>query len=260
MSAALLIPGLQPYYSDERVALFHADCRDILPLLDDGCVAHVITDPPYSEHVHQVARSRRMLPTDRGRRGGADVRRRVELGFGPLTAELRQLAAIQFARLATRWVMAFSDVEGAHRWRGDLSAAGLDYVRTGAWVKLGCTPQFSGDRPAAGFEAITICHRRGRKRWNGGGRPALWQAPIVLDRGHRGSRMHATQKPLQLMSALVEMFSDPGELILDPFAGAATTLVAAKSLGRLSIGIEDDERSCELAARRLAQGSLIGAP
>ena len=66
--------------------------------------------------------------------------------------------------------------------------------------------------------------------------------PIVLDRGRTGARLHTTQKPIELMSALVAEFTDPGDLILDDHAGSGTTLVAAKSLGRHSVGIEQDEQ------------------
>src|SRR5690606_30894158 len=111
-------------------------------------------------------------------------------------------------------------------------------------------PQFSGDRPAAGFDAITICHPSGRKRWNGGGAHAVWTHPVVIN-GAGEARVHTTQKPLSLMTQLVSLFSDPGETVLDPFAGSGTTLVAAKNLGRRAIGIELDERYCEVAARRL---------
>ena len=244
-----------PYYQDEQVTLYHGDNRDILPLLEP--VAHVIADPPYSEHVHGAARSSRMVSAnDRGGRFGADVRRNVDLGFDFLTAEDRAFYAAEYSRLAHRWVLVFSDTESGHLWREDLEAHGLDYVRTGAWVKIGATPQFSGDRPATGFEAITICHPKGRKRWNGGGKHAVWSVPIVLDRGRNGARLHTTQKPLELMLALVDQFTDPGETILDSHAGSGTTLVAAKSLGRHAVGIEGDERYCEIAARRLAQDVL----
>jgi DNA modification methylase len=142
-----------------------------------------------------------------------------------------------------------------------MSDAGLDYVRTGAWVKVGATPQFSGDRPAVGFEAVTICHPPGRKHWNGGGKHAVWTHPIVLDRGKTGARMHTTQKPLGLMESLVSLFTDRDETVLDAFMGSGTTGVACIKLGRRFIGIERDPKYFEAACGRIEdaqrQGRLI---
>lgn len=69
-------------------------------------------------------------------------------------------------------------------------------------------------------------------------------------------RCHTTQKPLELMKELVALFTDPGELILDPFMGSGTTLRAAKDCGRKAIGIELEEKYCEVAAKRMRQEVL----
>lgn len=150
-------------------------------------------------------------------------------------------------------MLVFSDVESDHLWRADLEAAGLDYVRTGAWIKVGSTPQFSGDRPATGFEAVTIAHPKGRKRWNGGGHHAVWSHPIVLNRSGNDPRWHTTQKPLSLMDELVSLFSEPGETVLDAFGGSGTTAVSAARLGRRCIVIEQQEKHCESIVKRLSQ-------
>ncbi len=70
---------------------------------------------------------------------------------------------------------------------------------------------------------------------------------------------HPSPKPEPLMVWLVTHGSDPNETVLDPFMGSGTTLVAAKRLGRRAIGIELEEKYCEIAAQRLAQGSLFAA-
>jgi len=219
----------------------------------------VMFDPPYSEHTHSKSRSgQRSLPKDgAGRTPACSFSRAAEFGFGHLAPALRSFLAFQAARLAARWALVFSDVESAGWWRLALVGAGLDYARTGAWIKEGATPQFTGDRPAAGFEAITICHPKGRKRWNGGGRHALWSVPIVLERG--GSklgepRVHTTQKPERLMLALCDDFTEPGELVYDFTAGSGTTGIGclrAKGGPRRFVGIEREEKWIEAAAKRL---------
>ena len=256
---------MKPYYSDEAVTLYHGDCQDVLPLvLADNGVDHIITDPPYSDYVH--AKSRRGGATapskdGSGRTPPASFARVKEFGFDALTSEVREFCGLQFARLARRWVLVFSDVESSMVWRETLTdewrlknpaCRQLEYVRTGCWLKRGSTPQFTGDRPATGFEAVTICHPKGRKRWNGGGGHAVWEHAIVLNRSGDDPRLHTTQKPEALMRELVLQFTDFGEVVLDPFAGSGSTGAACKKLGRLAVLVEAQEQYCEVIAKRIA--------
>jgi site-specific DNA-methyltransferase (adenine-specific) len=243
------------YYEEDGIVIYHGDCRAILPQIESA--DHAIFDPPYSDWVHaKVRRGGSVHAPDRTDGGPkrAVVSSSTSLGFDALTEAVREQVGMWCATSVDRWTLVFSDVESAHLWRSDLCECegGLEYVRTGAWVKLGAAPQFTGDRPASGFEAITVCHQKGKKRWNGGGSHALWTYPVVNGIG----RVHTTQKPEPLMCELVKLFTDPGETIIDPFMGSGTTLVAAKRLGRKAIGIELEEKYCEIAAKRLAQGVL----
>ena len=224
--------------------LHSGNCIDGLATVADRSIDITITDPPYSAHVHNS--QRRGLSAHAG-----EFCERRELDFESLTDEVRIAAAQHFARITRRWIAVFSDTESAHLWREALEAAGAEYIRTAFWHKVGGAPQFTGDRPAVALEAITLCHRRGRKRWNGGGKQGLYSVPIVVGRGDGTVRMHPTQKPLRLMEQLVVDFSDPGETVLDPFAGSGTTGVAAVTLGRDFVGWEMDADHHRNAQARL---------
>lgn len=234
-----------------RWALVRGDSARCLRRLPDAAVAHVITDPPYSDHVHaKVRRGGSVHEPDvdePGRPKRATISTAAVLGFDAITQTQRDLCAAEFARVAARWVLTFCDDESAGDWVSSNRAAGLDHVRIGHWWKLGATPQFTGDRPATGAESIVIAHRRGRKRWNGGGRHATWAHAVCND----SDRFHTTQKPLALMLELVEQFTDPDDLVLDPFAGSGTTGVACLRLGRRFIGVERDAAYARKARARL---------
>jgi DNA modification methylase len=251
------------------------DCLEGMKTLAAGSVDVVITDPPYDEHTHGAVRSSRM--NSDARAGGkekpdaktlAASRRCVDLGFEALTPEEMKGAAEHFARLARRWVLVFCTIEMAPDWRNELRAAGLEYIRTGLWRRLCGAPQFTGDRPGTGAEAIVIAHAQRdlkpvKKRWNGGGHHAWWdtrevvEAPvwehaIVLNRGGGSSRVHPTQKPLDLLLELVELFTDPGELVLDAYSGSGTTGVACRKLGRRFVGWELSADHAAIARARIA--------
>lgn len=235
----------EPYYRDDSVVLYHADCLDLLPLI--GEVDHCLTDPPYQSVTRADS-----LPGKYGKLRDGSERVR-DLGYDPPTdAEIAAYAAA-VAKKPRRWCLVFCGAEEVGKWIVGL-AAELRHVRVGAWARSNPAPQFSGDRPSTGFEACEIAHRRGAKmRWNGGGHAALWTYPQTNSGAlARQSIGHATPKPLPLIRELVRLFTDPGELILDPFAGSGTLGLAARLEGRRAILIEREERYCDVARRRLA--------
>lgn len=229
------------------------DCIDGMRGLPDKSVDCMFSDPPYSQHVHEC--SRRGSTGYDGDTGKAAISRNRDLGFAHLDDETRLRLAEQYARVTRRWVGVFSDTESTHLWRDALERYGLEYVRTMFWHKVGSTPQFTGDRPAVALEAITLCHPKGRKTWNGGGKHGLYSVPIVLNRGGHDNRCHPTQKPLLLMRQILEDFTDPGELILDSHAGSGTTGAACLELGLRFLGWELDPKHYATASKRLAEAS-----
>lgn len=238
---------------DQQFVVIHADNREVLPGLAAGSVEHVITDPPYSARTHAAAAAAaRDLPDGHKRRVYASQGN--GFGFDHLDPDQKDEAAASFAQLAKRWVLIFTDNEGVGAWMSALALAKLDHVRIGQWVKVGATPQFTGDRPASGTEAVVISHPKGRKRWNGGGLPAVWTHPTAALEARKtdaGRPEHLTPKPISLMLELVGLFTDPDDVVLDPYCGSGTTGVACLRLGRRFIGIEKDATYAQLAKDRL---------
>lgn len=240
---------MKPYYEDGAVTIYHGDNAEVLPLLEK--VDHIITDPPYSEHTHGKQWIGAALTADGKPRVGTKF---SELGFAPLSDEECWRFAAAAKELTRRWALVFCDLESIDLWKQSFIAAELEYVRTCVWDKVDSAPQFTGDRPAAAAEAIVCASQPGKKRWNGGGRRNVFRHAVNRN---RGTKPHPTTKPEPLMGELVKLFTDPGELILDPFMGSGSTLRAAKDLGRRAIGIEIEEHYCEIAARRMAQEVLF---
>ena len=228
---------MKPYYSINGIEIYHGDCRDVLPQITDGSVGLVLTDPPYSEYTHENALTG----------GYSDSQKLID--FAPISIDdLREIWAT-VGQKATKWSIAFMAWEHIADFYQN-TPGGWRFVRFGVWNKPNCTPQFTGDRPAQGWEGICILHRLGgRMKWNGGGHRAVWTCNKEIG-------AHPTTKPLQLVSELMGLFSNGGDLVLDPFMGSGTTLRAAKDLGRRAIGIELEERYCEIAAKRLEQEVL----
>ena len=212
--------------------ILNQDCLDVMRDMPDGCVDLVLTDPPYgSEETHGKHLSGVVL------KNGEPARR--VLSFGGIDEPACVLLATEFVRLSTAWAVFTCEwhyMEAMHR--ADL------LVRFGIWRKRNGAPQFTGDRPGMGWEAVAICHRIGKKSWNGGGKHAFYDYPKV-------DSPHPTQKPIGLLCELTQDFSNEGDIILDPFMGSGTTCVAAKKLGRRYIGIEISEDYCEIARERL---------
>ena len=216
-----------------EATLYLGNCREILPTL--GKVDCVISDPPYGDAAtHNAHLSSITL------RNGEPARQ--ALGFGGISVEECVALASSWTAAAARWVVFTCEWKYGHA----LDAAGL-LIRLGIWRKPDGAPQFTGDRPGTGWEAVAICHRQGKKRWNGGGKHAFWSWP----KGQNDSG-HPTGKPLGLLSDFVADFTEPGETILDPFMGSGTTGVACAKLGRRFVGIEIEPKYFEIACKRIA--------
>lgn len=192
----------------------------------------MITDPPYSKHVHKNA-------TSQSKGGGT---RNRDFGFEHLSPRLRRQVALCAASVK-RWSIIYSDVEHATWLRISCEAQRAVYVRTIPWVRWSM-PNLSGTIPPQGFEQLLCFYgNKGGKDWNGPGNlTALRQEamPELDQTCLRGDTKHKAEKPLDQALDLVSWFSKPGEQVLDMFAGSGVFGLACALLGRTYVGLEMD--------------------
>ena len=147
------------------------------------------------------------------------------------------------------WLAIFCTPEGVAPWRDSIETAGARYKRACIWNKPDSAPQFNGQGPAMGAEMfVTAWCGYGFSKWNGGGRRNVFTHSTNQSDRHGE---HETEKPISLMLELVELFTNPGDLICDPFCGSGTTGIAAVRSGRKFIGIEKNERWFDLSCERI---------
>lgn len=212
-----------PTRQGEGWVLYNASWQEVV---DAGLIEQVdvvISDPPYDERTHAG-----------GMRGTSDVCEGRPLSFDCI--EPADIVPGLLA-IASRWVLCCCTMEHIGRYQD--AAQGVHaraWKRAGVLLKTNPTPQFTGDRPAVPCDALAIMHAEytGRTRWNGRGAAALYR----FGRETKRKVWHETQKPVSLMAELVGLYSDPGEVVFDPYSGSGTTGIAALGLGRSYIGCE----------------------
>lgn len=222
------------YYQDDLVTLYHGNSFETMSEMPDESIDCVITDPPYTERTHTKVRNKIQ--------GGI----REGVSFDSFTDADLENALAECGRISKGWVIATLDYNHAFKFETQ-PPQGLRQMRVGVWVKNNPTPQITGDRPAQGWEAISYLHKPHKANWNGGGAHGNYVSNLATPTGH------PTPKPLIMISNFVERFSNESDTIFDPFAGGGTTLLAARNLGRKVIGVELEEKYCELIAKRLSQ-------
>lgn len=247
---------MTPYYEDDLVTLYHGDCRELLPSLS-GLADAVVTDPPYGET---------SLEWDRWPNGWPGLVLPVlsERGslwcFGSLRMFFEHLDDFDGWRLAQDVIWEKQDGSGfaTDRFRRVHEHAVHWYPSSSPWSALHReTPKVQGGLPKNVKRAAVpkdLHGDRGPSRYVSDGTRLM--RSVIRVRNCHGSAEHPTQKPTGILEPLVRYSVPRGGVVVDPFAGSGSTLRAAKDIGRRSIGIEVDERYCEIAARRLSQEVL----
>lgn len=227
---------MRPYYQDDFVVLYHGDSREIVPdLRADVC----IMDPPYG--VGLVTKT----SDYRGSRhfdNGASLQ--ASTLYADTPEKVRQLIAdmMPLVLAATERALVFCGTKMLWAYP-EPASVGCVYIPNGAGFS------------AWGFQCMQPILFYGKDPYLAdglGGRPNSFRT----EQPNREKFDHPCPKPLSWMAWAVTRASRAGETILDPFAGTGTTLRAAKNLGRKSIGVEIEERYCEIIASRMEQEIL----
>ena len=219
---------IKPYYEENGITIYHGDCRQILPELEP--VDLVLTDPPYGIGLNtDYLTGRNQL----NRSSSSKVWDKIigddavgDYGF------LFRSATVQV-------------VFGANNFPQQIP---FNPMKDG-WICWDKRVTEEADKILGSpFELAVVLGQRIYKIIR------LQHCGVKNADGDNSGRYHPTQKPIKLLIRIMLMFKQ--QSIIDPFMGSGTTLVAANQLGRKAIGIEIEEKYCEIAVKRLAQGVL----
>jgi DNA modification methylase len=225
-----------PYYRDESVTLWHGDCREILPSLAPQSVDLVLTDPPFfMPATHYSSRTS-------WQRSWGDTS--VLAAFWGVVLD----ASIPALR-PTGHLITFCNGDSYPVFYPEMYRR-FDVLKCIVWDK----GSIGMGRVWRNQHELVIAGRWETSNFteSGGSRSDVIRAKVIPS----GDRTHPVEKPTSVLAPLIEPTTEPGATVLDPFAGTGSTLLAARMAGRRVIGIEAEERYCEIAAKRLAQDCL----
>ena len=231
---------MKPYYQDSAVTIYYGDCLEIMPKLEAESVDLVLTDPPYGVDYVTNHRAR------------GDVLVHEIAGDSSLKTYIASIYhAARLLKQDRHWYSFAAPLSTSGELLEALALAGLSYKNLLVWDKQNqSVGDLTGDYGRA-WEPIIFAHK-GRRDLFGSRDPNI----LRFSRGSGATYEHPTQKPVKMMQYLIQTSTLQGELIVEPFMGGGGVVKAAKDLGRRAIGIEIEERYCEIAAKRCAQEVL----
>ena len=215
--------------------------------LADGAVDLLLTDPPYG--ISNAYTCETQIPR-RLRKNGADfIMPRGNFGDWDRPIEPKAWTDVVLPKVGG-WVVTFCAQAQIGEYTAILKAHKFSAVGTLVWQKTNPVPFNHRYKPINAWEALVVGKRPGTK-FNGHVVHNVFQCKSPSPQ----QRIHPTQKPLPLLEEFVQLFSDSGDFVFDPFAGSATTVVAARSHGRKILACENDSaifaRACERIAHHL---------
>jgi site-specific DNA-methyltransferase (adenine-specific) len=231
--------------------LWHGDSRELAEQLPAG-INCVIADPPYGVDFQ----SRRAV-TPEGKKfvkdiaGDGDVAEALSLFDEVMWEVLPKCAEQAELYVFTRWDIVGDWIAAVRCAHDAIAKNGFKFKMLLVWDKG--IPGM-GDLDAnwgCGHELILYL-KKGRRDV-----PFRRSGIIHVDKLGSKQHIHPTEKPVRLLEHLIEMSTDPGDLVVDPFAGSGSSIVAAQNLGRRGIGIERDADYIARARPRLEQGVLL---
>lgn len=247
---------MKSYYDHAGITIYNADCREVLPTIE--AVDMVLTDPPYGHNNNNNGDLASRCELALGRTKIAQPTRPIA-NDGEEANDLAKWLFKECARLLPPGGCCCCCCGGGGpdpqfaRWSLWLSEV-LNFKQMVVWDK---GPMGMGWHYRRSYEVVLVAEKPGAAcRWfdtTNKVENIIRNMPKIIPTAAE----HPTPKPIALMRHFIELHSAPGDLVLDPFCGAGTTLRAAKDGGRKAIGIELEERWCEAAAKRLQQEVLL---
>ena len=220
---------IQPYYQDDACTIYHGDCREILPQLEP--VDLVLTDPPYGVDWQSNRRQEKheRIANDSDLSWLCDAFAKIYSCLKPDSLAISFYGWPDAEYFLMAWKQSGFVPKSHIVWVKD--NIGLGWFTRGQHEQAYLLTKGSPSKPETAISD-------------------------VLRAQGTGNDLHPTQKPESLIGQMLAPFTRPGDTVLDPFMGSGTTLRAAKDLGRKAIGIEIEEKYCEIAVKRLAQEVL----
>jgi site-specific DNA-methyltransferase (adenine-specific) len=242
-----------PYYEDAWSTIYHGDCFDLLHDLPEGSVDAVVTDPPYSsggafrgDRAQQTTVKYVNSDTQayRPEFAGDNRDQRAFLVWCSMWLNAARRASTPGSVLCS-----FIDGRQLPTMTDAVQAGGWIWRNIATWWKPGVRMQRGAFSQSAEY-VVYGTNGPSDSDYDGAVQNVFRCAPVASETKH-----HIAQKPDDVMRWVLSV-TRPRGLVLDPFMGSGATLRAAKDTGRRAIGIDVDERYCEIAAKRLAQEVL----